>query len=467
MFLTDANGLFVMPKFSGEEGAIMSKLMDKYSPSTVLVMGFAVLILIGSVLLMLPIATEDREGLAFLNALFTATSAACVTGLVVVDTGDTFSIFGEAVILTLIQIGGLGFMTFSTLLIVIMGKRVSLRDRLILKEAFNFTSIAGVVKIVRRIFTFTVVAEVLGATILAIRFSFDMPIGQAIYFGFFHAISNFNNAGFDLMGGFRSLTMYVDDPVVTLTISTLIILGGLGFLVMNELYEYHDTKKLSLHAKVVLSTTTVLVVGATLLVFLFEWHNAKTMGQLSPLGKILASIFQAVTPRTAGANTLPIADLTYPTLLLTIFLMFVGAGSGSTASGIKVTTLAVLLAAVWSQLRGKADVVLFKRRLVTDTILKAFTLTVISVWLVIGVTFILSMTESGYEFIVYLFEATSAFGTVGLSMGLTPELSPIGRVCIILMMFIGRLGPLTIGFILARRQKEESFHYPKGDIMIG
>ena len=259
----------------------MKQLLDKYSPSTVLVVGFAMLIMVGSLLLTLPIATGDGQGLSFLNALFTATSATCVTGLVVVDTGDTFSYFGEAVILLLIQIGGLGFMTFSTLLILIMGKRISLRDRLILKEAFNFTSISGVVKIVRRVFIFTVVVETLGAVVLALRFSSDMPVEQAIYFGFFHAISNFNNAGFDLMGEFRSLTMYVDDPVVTLTVSTLIILGGLGFIVMNELYEYKKTKKLSLHTKVVLSTTIVLIVGATVLVFLFEWHNGKTLGHIT------------------------------------------------------------------------------------------------------------------------------------------------------------------------------------------
>lgn len=445
----------------------MKTLIDKSNPSAVFVLGFAVLILLGTMLLTVPFATEDGEGLSFLDALFTATSATCVTGLVVVDTGDTFSIFGEVVILTLIQIGGLGFMTFSTLLLLIMRKKISLKDRLLLKEAFNFSSLSGVVKIVRRVLLFTVMAETIGGLILATRFSFDMPLGQAIYFGFFHSISNFNNAGFDLMGDFRSLTMYVEDPIVTITVSLLIISGGLGFIVIHELYEYKETRKLSLHSKVVLSTTSILIVGATILVFLFEFNNTKTLGALSPVGKGLAAFFQSVTPRTAGANTLPIADLTYPTLLLTIFLMFIGAGSGSTASGIKVTTLTVLLAAVWSQLRGKTDVVLFRRRIVTETILKAFTLTVLSIILVIGVTMILSMTQSGYEFIVYLFEATSAFGTVGLSMGLTPDLTPIGRICIILLMFIGRLGPLTIGFVLAKRQKDEAFRYPKGSIMIG
>ena len=445
----------------------MKRVIDNLNPPTVLMLGFAMLILTGSVLLSLPVATESREGLSFLDALFTATSAICVTGLVVVDTGDTFSVFGELVILMLIQIGGLGFMTFSTLFLIIMKKRISLKERLLIKESFNFTDLSGVVKIARRVFMFTLIAETIGGIILAFRFSMDMPVGKAIYFGFFHAISNFNNAGFDLMGGFQSLTMYVDDPIVTITIGLLIILGGIGFIVIHELYEYRQTKRLSLHTKIVLTSTSILVVGATILIFLLEYHNAKTLGTLSPVGKWLGAFFQSVTPRTAGANTLPIADLTYPTLFLTIFLMFVGAGSGSTASGIKVTTLTVLLATLWAQLNGKEHVTLFKRKIVMETIVKAFTITMCGLLLVFTATFILSVTEKGFEFIVYLFEATSAFGTVGLSMGLTPELSPIGRVCIIVMMFIGRLGPLTIAFALTKNRKDDAFHYPKGNIMIG
>ena len=198
------------------------------------------------------------KGLPFLNALFTATSATCVTGLVVVDTGDTFSMFGELVILALIQIGGLGFMTFATFLFILLGKKITLKERLLLKEAFNADSTAGIVRLVKRILIFTVIIEGIGGIILSIRFSFDMAIGQAIYFGFFHSISNFNNAGFDLMGEFRSLTDYVDDPFVVLTVCLLIILGGLGFIVINELYEYRETHRLSLHTKIVLSTTTIL-----------------------------------------------------------------------------------------------------------------------------------------------------------------------------------------------------------------
>ena len=445
----------------------MKKLKDNLDPPKILVLGFAIVILIGAFLLTLPIATEDGKGLSFLNALFTATSATCVTGLVVVDTGDTFSMFGELVILLLIQIGGLGFMTFATFLFLLLGKKISLKERLLLKESLNNISLAGIVKLVKRILIFTAVIEMVGGIILSIRFSFDMPIGKAIYYGFFHAISNFNNAGFDLMGEFRSLTGYVDDPIVVLTICALITLGGLGFIVWNELYEYHETHRLSVHSKVVLWTTVILTVGATILIFLFEYGNDKTLEPLSATGKVLGSLFQAVTPRTAGSNTLPIGDLTQSTLFLTIFLMFIGAGSGSTAGGIKISTFAVLLATAWAQIKGKEDVVLFKRRIVIETILKALTVALSGFVIVIMVTMILSITENGHDFMMYLFEATSAFGTVGLSMGLTPELSPIGRILIIFTMFAGRLGPLTIAFAISKRRKPDAFRHPKGNIMIG
>lgn len=445
----------------------MNKIKDNLDPPKILVLGFAIVILVGAILLMLPIATEDGKSLPFLDALFTATSATCVTGLVVVDTGDTFSMFGELVIIALIQVGGLGFMTFATLLFMLLGKKISFKERLLLKEAFNNVSTAGLVRLVKRILIFTGVIEMVGGSILAIRFSFDMPVGKAVYFGFFHAISNFNNAGFDVMGEFRSLTDYVDDPIVVLTMCTLITLGGLGFIVMNELFEYRQTRRLSVHTKVVLMTTVILTVGATILVFLFEYGNDKTMGSLSVAGKGLGALFHAVTPRTAGSNTLPIADLTHSTLFLTIVLMFIGAGSGSTAGGIKITTFAVLIATVWAQLKGKEDVVLFKRRIVMETILKALTVATSGVLIVVIVTFVLSITEKGFVFIMYLFEAASAFGTVGLSMGLTPELSTIGRVLIILTMFAGRLGPITLAFAITKRRKQEAFHHPKGNLMIG
>jgi trk system potassium uptake protein len=445
----------------------MKKIKDSLDPPKILVLGFATVILIGSLLLTLPIATEDGKGLPFLNALFTATSATCVTGLVVVDTGSTFSLFGELVVISLIQIGGLGFMTFATFLFMLLGKKISLRERLLLKEAFNNESLSGIVRLAKRILIFTVVIEITGGIILGIRFSFDMPIGKAFYYGFFHSISNFNNAGFDLMGEFNSLTGYVDDPAVVLTVCALITIGGLGFIVLNELYDYRNTHRLSVHSKIVLTMTAILTLGGTLLILLFEFGNPNTLEPLSPIGKVLGALFQSVTSRTAGANTLPIGDLTQSTLLLIIFLMFIGAGSGSTAGGIKISTFSVLLATAWAQIKGKEDVVLFKRRIVTETILKAFTVALSGFLIVITVTMLLTLTETGHHFIMYLFEATSAFGTVGLSMGLTPELSSLGRIVIILTMFAGRLGPLTIAFAITKRRTKESIRHPKGNIMIG
>ncbi|PLR82984.1 Trk family potassium uptake protein [Bacillus canaveralius] len=446
----------------------MKKTRDFLDPPKILVLGFATVILIGACLLTLPIATVDGSGLTFLNALFTATSATCVTGLVVVDTGTAFTKFGQIVILALIQVGGLGFMTFATFFFFLLGKRISLRERLLLQQSLNNLSIEGIVRLVKRVLIFTAVFEIAGAIILAIRFAFDMPIGKAIYFGIFHSISNFNNAGFDLMGEYRSLTPYVDDPTVVLTVCALITLGGIGFIVLNELYEYHDTHRLSEHTKVVLLTSLILTLGGTILIFLFEFGNEKTIEPLSYMGKVLGALFQAVTPRTAGTNTLPIADLTQSTLFLLVFLMFIGAGPGSTAGGIKVTTLAVLLKTVWSQIKGKEDVVLFRRRIVIDTIFRALTVTVSGLFLVMVITMLLTITEKeASNFIVYLFEATSAFGTVGLSMGLTPELSPIGRILIIFTMFAGRLGPLTVAYAVAMRRKPDAFRYTKGKIMIG
>ncbi|MEO4053817.1 TrkH family potassium uptake protein [Solibacillus sp. CAU 1738] len=445
----------------------MKKRVNNLNPPKVIVLGFAIIILIGAFLLTLPIATENGEGLSVVNALFTATSATCVTGLVVVDTGDTFSLFGELIILVLIQIGGLGFMTFATFLFLMLRKKISLKERLLLKEAFNNNSLAGMVKLVQRILLFTISIEIVGGILLAIRFSHDMPMRKAIYFGFFHSISNFNNAGFDLMGKFNGLTTYVDDPFVVFTICALITIGGLGFIVINELYDYRTTRRLSLHSKIVLVMTVFLTVGATIFIFIFEFNNSKTLGPLSETGKILGSFYQAVAPRTAGSNTLSIGDLTHSTLFLIIFLMFVGAGSGSTAGGIKITTFALLIATVWSQLRGKEDVVLFRHRIVAETILKAMTVAFCGLSIVVAVTMLLSITERGHDFIVYLFEATSAFGTVGLSMGLTPELSSLGRIIIILAMFAGRLGPLTIAYSIAKRRKSANFHHPNGDLMIG
>lgn len=436
-------------------------------PPKTLVLGFAVIILIGAMLLHLPVATRDGQGLAWIDALFTATSATCVTGLVVVDTGTTFSTFGQIVVISLIQVGGLGFMTLATFFSLILRKRISLRERLLLQESLNQVSIEGIVRLAKMILIFTAIIECTGGILLSIRFSFDMPPGRAVYYGFFHAISNFNNAGFDLMGNFQSLTRYVADPVVNLVICSLIVLGGIGFVVMSEVYEYRHTRRLSLHTKVVLVTTGLLITVGTILIFILEYNNPKTLQPLSLMGKFFGSLYQSITPRTAGSNTVSIGDMEHSTLFIIILLMFIGASPGSTGGGIKTTTFATLVGAVIAQVKGKEDVIFFRQRILSNMIYKSLTVTMIALSLVISVSMILTITEKGADFLMILFESTSAFATTGLSMGLTPHLSATGKAILVLTMFAGRVGPLTIAFALALRKQKEYYRYPKGKIMIG
>ncbi|MEH7444344.1 TrkH family potassium uptake protein [Bacillus sp. JJ1122] len=443
------------------------KMLFKLEPPKILVLGFGTIILLGSLLLSLPAATTDGKGLSWLDALFTATSATCVTGLVVVDTGDTFTQFGEMVILSMIQIGGLGFMSFATLLAFILGKRISLKERLIIQESLNNATVEGVVRLVKRILIFTAVIEIAGGILLSLRFAQDMAAGKAIYFGFFHAISNFNNAGFDIMGEFRGFTSYADDPVINITLISLISLGGIGFIVMNELFEYKSTKRISLHSKMVLSVSGILVLGGALLIFILEYNNPATLKPLSMAGKILGSFYQSVTPRTAGSNTLNIGDLTQTTLFMIIFLMFIGASPGSTGGGIKTTTFAILMGAVKAQIRGREDVTFFGRRMDYSIIYKSITVTLIALFLIIFVTMVLTITEPGKDFLMLFFETVSAFATVGLSMGLTPELSPLGKILITFTMFAGRIGPMTLAFAVAKKRKEDHYRYPAGKVMIG
>ncbi|WP_053372001.1 TrkH family potassium uptake protein [Paenibacillus sp. FJAT-27812] len=438
----------------------------KWSPPRILVSGFALIILLGAVLLSMPFASASGERLPFIDALFTATSATCVTGLVVVDTGTYFSVPGQVILMCLFQLGGLGFMTMATLVALVLRKKISLRERLLLQEAMNQSSMEGIVRLIRRVIVYSLAIEFVGFTLFSSRFAFDMPFGKALFFGAFHAVSMFNNAGFDIFGGYRSLTMYVSDPIVNIAAMMLIITGGLGFVVMSDLMEYRKNRRLSLHSKVVLSMTGALIAVGTIVIFIFEFSNTKTLGSLDWGGKILSSFFQSVTPRTAGANTLDYTALRQATMFFTIILMFIGASPGSTGGGIKTTTFTTLVGAVIAMIRGREDIVMFRHRLGKDRIFKALTITLISLGLVIIVTMTLSMTED-QAFIKLLFEATSAFGTVGLSIGVTPELSTVGKIVIALTMFAGRLGPLTLAYALGPRTEKELYRHPEGKITIG
>lgn len=446
----------------------LRKIFSRFTPAQVLVFGFAALIMMGTFLLMLPVAARDGQATPLITAFFTATSAVCVTGLVVVDTATHYSLFGQLVILGLIQTGGLGIMTMTTLFAMLIGKKINLRERLLIQEGLNAIRLEGVVSLVKSIIKMTILIEGTGGLILSLRFIPDFGWARGIYYGFFHAISAFCNAGFDLFGTvygpFSSLTAFKEDPVVSLTIPALIILGGLGFVVIRDVAAHRRFSRLSLHSKLVITITLVLVVAATAVIWLLERDN--TLRGLTPLGAFLASFFQAVTPRTAGYNTLSISSLRGATQFFIVILMFIGASPGSTGGGIKTTTFGTLLIATWSVVRGEIDVGAFERSITQDVIFKALAVTMLAVSLIATVTMILTITEEA-TFLDILFETTSAFGTVGLTTGITPDLSEIGRILISLTMYAGRVGPLTLALAIWQHRGQLSYHYPEEKIIVG
>lgn len=435
-------------------------------PARILVWGFATSIIIGALLLSLPIATVDKAGAPFLTALFTSTSAVCVTGLVVVDTGTYFSTFGQMVIMVLIQIGGLGFMTFATLFAIILGRKITLKERILLQEALNQVTMEGVVRLSMYVIQIALSIEALGALILSVRFGMEMGWGKGIYYGIFHAVSAFNNAGFDLFGEFRSMTGYAGDFTVNLTLMTLIIIGGLGFAVISEVF-VHRGKRFNLHSQIVLRASTALILVGGILIFLMEYTNPNTLGVKTGIDKVLGALFMSVTSRTAGFNTINTADLRDTTLLLIAILMYIGASPGSTGGGIKTTTFVAVIRSILATFKGRYDVNIRERTIPRDTIEKAVAVAFTAMVLVLVITGLLTFTEKA-EFLDLVFEATSAFATVGLSTGITPNLSVLGRIAIIFTMFIGRVGPLTLAFALAQRRTEHNYlKYPEERIIIG
>jgi trk system potassium uptake protein TrkH len=444
-----------------------STALIHFTSSRVILLSFAIPILLGAILLALPVSSASGSSISWLDALFTSTSAVCVTGLVVVDTGTAYSLFGQIVIMCLIQIGGLGFMTYSVLVAVVLGKKIGLKDRLLIQQSTNALSTQGVVKLSLGIFAAAVVIEAFGAIILTIRWMGDMDFITALYYGIFHSVSSFNNAGFGLWSD--SLSRYVGDPLINIVIPLLFIMGGLGFTVILDLWKNRSWRKLSLHSKIVLSTSAILCAGGFLVITTIESFNPDTFGALTGSEKMWAGFFQGVVTRTAGFNTIDIASMMTASQFFMIFLMFIGASSGSTGGGIKTTTFVVLLLTLISIVTGKRDVQIMHRRIPQSIIMRALAVMVISVGVVIAATFLLTLTEHSLQkdFMEVLFEVTSAFGTVGLSMGLTPELSALGKLIIILTMFIGRLGPLTLAFALSQKQSREKFRYLEEKVLIG
>lgn len=439
----------------------------KMNPAQVLVLGFGALILLGATFLNLPMASVGGKSIGFIDALFTSASAVCVTGLVVVNTAAHWTLFGKIVILLLIQVGGLGFMTMATLVALILGRKITLKDRLIMQEELNQFSLSGLVKLTKYVIISTLMLEFAGAFFLSLKFIPMYGVVKGIWFGLFHSISAFCNAGFDIIG--NSMESFVDSPIVNITIGLLVIIGGLGYTVYIDLTTQKRFKRWSLHTKLVMIVTGILLVLGFFAILLIEYNNPQTLGNLSFGGKLLASSFQSIVPRTAGFNSIDMGAITSASAFVIIILMFIGGSPGSTAGGIKTTTMGAIVLAIISVVRGKKDVEILKRRISIEIVMRSIAVTGIAFCIVMIVTMILTITETSCSFLDIVFETVSAFATVGLSRGITGDLSVIGRLVITITMFIGRLGPLTMAFAFAKKRTENKgvYRYAEERIIVG
>ncbi|WEG72841.1 TrkH family potassium uptake protein [Vagococcus intermedius] len=441
----------------------------KIPPGKLITLGFLALILVGALFLWLPISNQQGN-LPFIDALFVATSAVCVTGLSTVTVSEQFTSFGQCILLLLIEIGGLGFMSVGILFLIMLRKKISFSSRLLLKDTLNIDTYAGVVKVMMFVLKISFIIQSIGALLLSFVFIPKLGLTKGLFFSIFHAVSAFCNAGFDLFGD--SLVSFTSNPLVLLVISALIIAGGLGFLVWLDLIEYRHTKKITLHTKLALTVTLSLLLGGFIGLILSDWQNPNFYQETVKTGdKLLNFLFLAVTPRTAGFFNGDYLKMSYAGLMITMLLMFIGGTSGSTAGGLKTTTFGVLLLQVKSVLKGRKEAEFRQRTIPIDTVMKAFVMLFLYVTLVIGATLILFMTETvpekaGIEYI--LFEVISAVATVGLSMGLTPELTVAGKIIVMCLMFIGRVGIFTVLLSLTSKENDQgNYRYPKGKVIIG
>ncbi len=442
-------------------------LLKTISPARIIVSSFALIILTGTCLLNLPFASNDGRSIGIIDALFTATSATCVTGLVIADTLTQWTLFGQIVILMLIQVGGLGIVTLATFFSVLLGRKISMKGKILAQESlsdYNFTDVLRMIKSVIRI---TVGVELIGALLLSVSFVPKFGL-KGIYLSVFHSVSAFCNAGFDLIGDYRSLTPFSGDPIVVYTIALLIVTGGLGFIVWKDLYDFRRTRTLYLHTKLVLILSASLIVFGALFFFVSEHSNPQTMGSLGLFDKINAAVFQSVTCRTAGFNTVPLNEMNEIAKIMTILLMFIGAAPGSTGGGIKVTTFGILVLAIFSNIRGNEETIVLKRRVPQVVVNKALAIAGLSMVLIFIMTAVVISVEQ-LPFINVLYEVTSAFGTVGLSTGITPGLHSISKVLLTFTMFLGRVGPLSFAVAITMREhrKLQNAVYPEGKIMVG
>ncbi len=440
----------------------------KLTRNRIIALGFLSFIFLGSILLMLPISSKSGEWTPYLDSLFTSTSATCVTGLVVYDTYTQWSLFGQLVILSLIQIGGIGFMTIVTMLSIALKRHIGIQERLLIMQTAGSLKMTGLVSLIKRIIIATFTIELIGAIILSTRFIPDMGVLRGIYYSVFHSVSAFCNAGFDLLGyfsPFSSLTHYQGDIVVNITIMALVIIGGLGFFAWSDIIKVKfKFKKLQLHSKMVLLATAILLIAGFIGFFLFEFNHS--LKDLSLSDKILASMFQSVSPRTAGFNTVDLSTLSDGGTTLTSILMFIGGSPGSTAGGIKTTTFLVLILEIIAIARGKSHVIIFKRKL-DDTIIKQAGAIVTTYICAVCISCFIFFTFEKYDLSNTLFEVISAIGTVGLSTGITPDHTPATKIVLIVLMFLGRVGALTFILTLAQNKNVPPLDRPTDKIMVG
>jgi len=429
-----------------------------------LALGFAALILLGGVLLALPVSSRDGRSLPFLDALFTAASASCVTGLVLYDTCTQFTLFGQAVILLLIQVGGMGFMTVSILVAVLLHRRIGLRQRSILMDSVGALQMGGIVRLTRRAIRVTLTCEGAGAALLALWFCPRYGLGLGLWMSLFHAVSSFCNAGFDLLGTGASLTTIAGEPLPNIVLMALVICGGLGFLVWDDLLTHgRHVRRWRLHSKIVLFSTTLLFAGGAIAFYILEKDHA--FAGAGPGRRALMAAFQSVTCRTAGFNTAPLTALSQSGTLLTMILMFIGAGSGSTGGGAKVNTVSVLLLSALAQVRRKEDVNVFRRRLDTATIQKAYSS--VSIFFLACLAGTMVMCLQGVSLDGALFEAISAVGTVGLTRGVTPYLPELSKLAVLLLMFAGRVGSMSVAMAVTRDRPQPKLRNIPEKILIG
>lgn len=446
----------------------MLKYAKKISTTRLIALSFFIVILTGTVLLCLPVSSRSGQWTAFTDSLFTATSATCVTGLIVFDTYTHWSLFGQLVILAMIQIGGIGLMTIIIMVFIFLKRKISLHERLILMQSAGTVRVSGMVKLVKRIVSGTLVCEGTGALLLAIRFVPRMGFWQGVYYALFHSVSAFCNAGFDLMGkyeAFSSLTAYETDPLVSIVIMLLIVVGGIGFLVWDEIIRYgYHVRNYSLHAKIVLSTTLFLIVAGTLGILYLEYDTG--LSGLSFQDKVLSSAFMSVTTRTAGFNSMDLSSLSEAGSLFSMVLMFIGGSPGSTAGGIKTSTLAVVFFAMISMSKGQKQVTLFKRSLGPEIVKQASVIIIIYLMGILTATVLICHMEP-YSLTDILFETISAAATVGLSRGLTPSLGTFSHLILAFLMFAGRIGGLSMMLVFGEEKPQAPVQRPSEPIMIG